>query len=362
MHENEIPANLSNLRNIDKKAFEGFNKANKPDVKDFTFVFPEKLIFKSFDSVTTQLSHFLRKIGHPFTIHVDIEEYYKAIFSEEYPGKVIFDLSKTSYIGELEILMIHILGQFCQKITRKQVIVRFNQDKIGFLARWNFFEDFWEWGQIENSKIFEETFFYSTTDSDVLLPITKIADYPDVGTTINRLTVTKIKNMLIRAYGMDKKLIDAFTTEVISEICQNIPQHSKSTGYILVHARGLKPDEDEKIPNLEIAISDWGIGIKQSLYNRFPDIYRRKKHFEIIEEVLEGKFPTLTDENHGGILRARQFVDGFGGIIFIRSICGKAGNKHFTPDYDKNWRFFPGTHVNILIPALAVKNRNRRAP
>lgn len=341
------------LREIDKDVWIQFNMVNNPSNNDFTFIFPKILIFyfKSFESVLYQLYFFLKKIGCPFKKFMNIDEYYNKLYRGKYNIKVIFDLSMTSFIGELEMLMIHILGNFCHKITGREVTVKFNLDKIGILRRWNFFEHFWDWGETERGQK-RIKLFSSVWDSDVLLPIRKIVDHSDVGATLDTILVTKIKSMLERDYGMDYELIDIFVSDVISEICNNIPDHSKSLGFILVHARPLK---EKRIPNIEIVISDCGIGIRQSLYNRFPKLYRNKTHFKVIEEVLKGQFPYPKNESHGGILRARNFVDKFNGTIFIRSICAKAGNKGNITDYDMAWRFFPGTHVNILIPRISLK-------
>lgn len=350
---------MEKLKKANENVWMRFNKLNEPYTEDFTFVFPEefKYYYTSFDILLYELSIFLEKIGCPFRKLFDVERYYNNLFNIEHGGRIKFDLSNTSYIGELEMLMIHILGSFCQKITKQAVVVELNKEKIGLLRSWNFFEHFWDWGEL-TPELEKTRFFGSRLDSEVLIPIRKISNYSDVGSTLGNLEVTKIKYMLEREYGMDGDLIDTFVTDVISEICNNIPQHSESEGYILVHAHPEHPEHDEKaIPNIEIAISDGGIGIKQTLYNRYPNRYKNKKHYEAIEDVLKGQFPYPKYEKHGGILRARTFVDRFGGIIFIRSICGKAGNQGYTSDFDKNWRFFPGTHVNMLIPRITLKNK-----
>jgi len=345
---------LKKLEKLNYVVYRRFMLANNYRLNEFTFIFPEEFWFQksSFEVIGYQLQIFLDKHCYSYHTKFNIKEYYEKLFNLKGKIRIILDLSKTYYIGDLEILMLIVLGRFCYKISKLEVLVKFNPEKIDILKRWNFFEHFWEWGE-PYPKLSETYFAPQRWMSDVLIPIREIAEYDDVTNTIDSFWVKKIIDMLKRDYDMDEEIIDTFVTDVISEICNNIYQHSHDIGFILVHAHRQQTKKD--IPNIEIAISDCGIGIKQSLQNRFPLVYANKKHHEIIVEVLDGNFPYPEDEAHGGILRARKFADNFGGHIFIRSICAKGGNKGFFTDKDSFWGFFPGTHVNILIPRRKLK-------
>ncbi len=356
---------------------------------------------------------------------MNVEEYYENIKGRGEGIEISFDLTKTKFVGDLELLMIHILGYFCKDLTEKKVDVEFNKEKIKWLRQWNFFDNYYEWG-LGNKDIMIPS--VKGRDSERVISIRKIEDFNDVDRTVASVFSAKVKNLLVKEYGMDETLIRQFVSDVISEITQNIPQHSQSIGFVMAHAhmqerflfdidnidfmdilyrkidikrifennninlncryeiipnyisrtveiigdakyliKHLGPivrvyEISDRIPNIEIAIADGGIGIRQSLYNRAPKYYKNKSHYASIKEVLEGKFIKPKNENRGGILRAREFVESFGGSISIRSICARASNinNKIYHDYDehwKTWRFFPGTQVSILIPRLSV-NKN----
>lgn len=421
------------LKRRDEEVYSRFIELNtKLDNEKFIFIFPYEFKFNdytSLDSLLIQLQILLHKIKLPFNKKFVIENYYNKLFNaHDINLKVTFDLSKTVFIGNLELLMVHNLGYFCYKLTDQKVKVIFNSEKIDWLTTWNFFNHYYEWGEKndETKNIFQSTHI---RDSEKLIPIRKISDFSDVDKTVRYFFAKKIITLLEAQYGMSESLIHNFVTDVISEMCQNIPQHSKSIGFIIVHAhmqeiylfsmpleykkfmrdkkvcsyirqifekhkvalsnaaeiiishgRGyairdgkiqyiIKDTgtmlniyaESNRIPDIEIALSDCGIGIRQSLYNRYPNTYENKTHYQVIKEVLEGEFMRPEHQHNGGILRAREFVEAFGGRILIRSVCAKAGNMQNSVyhDYDKDWRFFPGTQVSILIPRLSVKKLNR---
>ncbi len=331
--------------------YKSFFKKNKEGSKYFTFVFPFRFNFRfeCFNNLLFQFQAFLKDLKKPFSTYINIEEYYENLFNLTYKKSIVFDLSKTLFIGELEILMLHILGKFCYKITQKKIIVKLSMDTLLFLRNWNFFKHFHEWGVLEED--YSQNLSPLVFKSNVLLRIRKITNRSDLGAALTKILVRTIQDILMNEYGMHKGDIKKFASDVVSELCTNIYRHSKSEGFIMVHARDR--NSYVKDPNIEISIVDGGIGIRQSLLNKFPDIYKNKQHFTVIQEVLSGRFPENAypkNETHGGIKIARKYVDKFNGLIFIRSICSKAGNQTYPLDFDKPWRFLPGTHINILIP------------
>ena len=75
--------------------------------------------------------------------------------------------------------------------------------------------------------------------------------------------------------------------------------------------------------------------------------------------IIAGKAPKKTKDNRGGIFRANDYLRPLGGTFHIRSICARASNrdeKEFPSDvdFDRSWRFFPGTHVIIQIPRMGL--------
>jgi len=348
------------LKQRDEETYRRFAETNaSSEDQIFTVVFPTDFKFqyyRSLDSILIQLQILLCQVGQSYRTDCDIEDYYERLFQRQRGSKPLrFDLSRTSFIGDLELTMIHTLGYFCQKLSCCKIQTMFNLDKIEWMSRWNFFEHYDEWGEVGDD-VKHMLLYPDTRDSERLIPIRKISDYSDVDRTAGELIeAKKITDLLKKQYGMDGRLIHGFVTDVISEICQNIPEHSKSLGFIIVHAHPELPDQ--RIPDIEISISDCGIGIRQSLLDRYPSRYENESHHKVIKSVLEGRFPMPHGQHRGGILRAKDFVGQFGGRIDIRSICAKAGNLSSYDDYDtpaRFWRFFPGTQVRIMIPRLSV--------
>jgi len=355
----EILFLLDLLKTRDSEVYNKFTENNKLfSNSSFEFIFPKKVLFKQYrtlDPIVIQLQILLTKMGIPFNLHYDISSYYDSLPNND-QHEINFNFSNTEYIGNLELLMILQLGQFCKRLTNKKVKVTFPNDSgrfISLLKRWNFIKYFSEWG---TSDVIKGNFYYSDEDkySIFLIPIKKIRGYHHVNKFADEFFKTKVNQLLKEHYGMNTNLINYFVSDVISEICQNIPEHSRSTGFIMVHAHPVKAN---KLPEIEIAISDGGIGIKGSLMEREKAVYESKSHYDTIKEVLNGNFISPDKKEHGGILRARQYVESFNGEIHIRSICAKSSNRGnpIYEDYDKYWRFFPGTQISIWIPRKALQ-------
>lgn len=154
---------------------------------------------------------------------------------------------------------------------------------------------------------------------------------------------------LILRHWMNESVIDYFVT-VISELCQNIFEHSLDSGFIAMQTYR---SGNENIARL--VISDSGIGIVQSFSNRNDIKYTEGS--ELIELALTTPISSKREFGYG-LCQVNRIVEKLKGIIYIRS-----GESSLTALYDKKDRTakhifqrnglvrFNGTQISISLSA-----------
>jgi|GEM_PF-2861694 len=114
-----------------------------------------------------------------------------------------------------------------------------------------------------------------------LLPITPISQSLDIHDVVMKIRQGLKQNNL----DADHELWNNYMV-IISELCQNIPEHSKDTGFTAI---ALSEDHyHQKL--IHIVIMDSGIGIKNSLSQKFFSVFREKwsDHLALHKTLYEG--------------------------------------------------------------------------
>ncbi len=345
---------------------------------EFRITFPTTLaVVRNTDhfriGVLPQFHNLLREAGLSLHIGTNINEFLDRIDSARFQKNIIFDLANTKYLGLIEILKLLVLGDLCHKISRRKIIIILpkQEDRRNFLETMDFYNCLSGCAKIEmpvqeNADIENKRSFGRSSVMNTILPITPIRKTEDVGFAITELIKPKVTSILQKDFGMNEEAIHVLSDTVAGEICGNICEHSRSTGYVAIQIhyyklRNITVRPDYK-PKVELAISDGGIGIYQSLRDKDPTLYRGKEGREIIDMVLNGQIPKVHGEEkyHGGINRVRDRVrDDFSGDISIES-CFSAVKRWFRSaegrqyairsDTENIENFFIGTHINIKLP------------
>ncbi len=189
-------------------------------------------------------------------------------------------------------------------------------------------------------------------DSDVLLEITPITDTGDIHGIVEKVT-ERANVILQRHLGYDGRAIHAFIVS-LSEICQNILEHSENTGFVGIQKYFYHRSLGKNV--VKIAVMDLGIGIRGSLESRLSGRYGENwSDLVAIEQALLFGTSRYDEKGRGhGLTEVRKFVTQWNGKISIRSGTAKVS---IIPQWEKGrprlsrLYSFPGTQINIVLPA-----------
>ena len=189
--------------------------------------------------------------------------------------------------------------------------------------------------------------YLRSSDSDVLLEITPAEKPDDIHFIVGKVK-ERAHSILTAHLNYGKKAINDFIV-ALSEVCQNIIEHSQSKGFVGIqkyHFQNLNKNV------VKIAVMDIGIGFMNSLSDRF--LLRNDLH--AIEKALLHGASRFADEGRGhGLAAVRKFVTQWNGKLSIRSGTAKLS---IIPKWARgkekelNLERFPGAQINIMLPEL----------
>jgi anti-sigma regulatory factor (Ser/Thr protein kinase) len=185
------------------------------------------------------------------------------------------------------------------------------------------------------------------THSDVLLEITPIEKSDDIHFIVGRVK-SRADMILRRHLHYNEKVINGFIV-ALSEVCQNIIEHSGSKGYV-----GIQKYFFQNLGKnvVKIAVSDTGIGFKGSLSQRFS----LKDDLDAIEKALLEGASRYADEGRGhGLAAVRRFVKEWDGKLSIRSGTARLSilpSWSKGKEMERGLTFFPGSQISIMLPEL----------
>jgi hypothetical protein len=187
--------------------------------------------------------------------------------------------------------------------------------------------------------------------SDMLLPVTPIRDMDDVHATIGRIG-QQAATMLKDELGLEASVVGGFSTS-LSEVCQNIIEHSGTTGWVASHVYNYRRRLGRKVA--VIAVSDAGIGFRRSLEasqaKRFGD---RWDDATALETALIHSISRFRDPGRGqGLAGTKRYLARWQGKIAIRSGTARVA---IVPPWDDappmttGLAWFPGAQVTLEVP------------
>lgn len=266
-------------------------------------------------------------------------------------GELTVDLRIVDFIDPYSMIGILELGQYMKNHGVKITLLLPRIEVLSYMLRLDFFKF--------GSLIFEkEKVAVNKTprniESDVLLEITTVEKSLDIHDIIAKVR-KRAKNILQKHLNYDEEAIDNFIV-ALSEVCQNIPEHSQSTGLVAIqkyfYEKRLKKNA------VKIAVMDSGIGIRKSLDRKLAPLFKEKWSDEVaIQQALFEGVSRYDEPGRGhGLTKVRQLVERWKGKITIRSNTVKIGiipswdTEKFSP---KSLTYLPGTQISIVLPAIS---------
>lgn len=267
-----------------------------------------------------------------------------ALVGEE--EEVVLDLSPLEFIDPYGMVGLLELGEyFASQNLSPLLIPPASEEVLKYLERLDFLKLALEVYRLAGLSPSISKRFRRKRASDVLLEITKIERSLDIHEIVTRVKI-RAKRILKKHLNYNSEDIDKFLV-AISEVCQNIPEHSKSTGWVGVQKYFYEKRLSKNV--VKIAVMDLGIGMKKSLGRRrwSDEVAIRKALFEGVSRHKE------VGRGHG-LVRVRGLVEAWGGKLAIRSGTAKAG---VFPAWDSEkvrrpLPNFPGTQISIVLPQL----------
>ena len=260
----------------------------------------------------------------------------------------LIDLSRLSFIDPYGMVGILEAGRmFSGQGTMKTLKLPESDSVLKYLERMDFFKFAARFFKIEHAGDDMLKRYSRSSDSDVLLEITPIENSGDIHFIVGRVK-ERAHNILEKHLHYNEGAINGFIV-ALSEVCQNIIEHSENTGFV-----GIQKYRFQKLEKnvVKIAVMDLGIGFKKSLGERF-DI---KDDAEALDKAMFHAVSRHEDEGRGhGLASVRRFTDKWNGKLSIRSGSAKLA---VVPEWswgkkqETGLTYFPGAQINIMLPEL----------
>ena len=191
----------------------------------------------------------------------------------------------------------------------------------------------------------------SSGPSDVLLEITRISRPADIQAILRKINGRSREILQIHLHYGEDAIQDFQTT--LSEICQNIIEHSENTGLV-----GIQKYSDETRRNknvVKVAVMDLGVGFKGSLSSRLGSQYgARWSDLAALEEALLHGTSRYPEAGRGqGLAAVKKFVRQWDGQLTIRSGTARLSlfpEREHGKDRETSLPEFPGAQISLVLP------------
>ncbi|HOO70399.1 MAG TPA: ATP-binding protein [Spirochaetota bacterium] len=282
------------------------------------------------------------KFRDPYTFEEIIDLYDKIVCETDF-----LDLSKITFIEPYSMLSFLLQGRmYLRKKGKKLILVNIPLNINQYLARMDFFKT----GVFETREILSDKMqFKRSSFSKSILEIVEIPnkERESVKVITKVIELFRKRSSFILKHWMTENLIDYFVT-VISELCQNIFEHSFDSGFLSMQTYSLGT---EKI--VRLVISDSGIGIIQSFKDNKKVIYDLAA--DLLKMALTTPISSKRDFGYG-LCQVNTIVERLKGMLFIRSenasLSALYNNKGRSGSYlflKNDLSYLNGTQISISL-------------
>ena len=258
------------------------------------------------------------------------------------------DIRNVTFIDPFGMVGILEAGRFLHSGgVQKTLLLPESDNVLRYLERMDFFKYAGRYFYLDSGEPELSDKFLRSSQSDVLLEITPIEKSGDIHFIVGKVK-KRAYSILEKHLHYNDRAIGGFIV-ALSEVCQNILEHSENTGFVGIQKYYFQKKEKNVV---KIAVMDRGIGFKESLSERVSIA----QDVDAIEKALVHGLSRHRDEGRGhGLASVRRFVRKWNGKISIRSGKGKFS---IIPDWawgrerERNLTQFPGAQINIMLPEV----------
>ncbi|MBI5746268.1 MAG: sensor histidine kinase [Nitrospirae bacterium] len=258
------------------------------------------------------------------------------------------DLRGTTFIDPYGVVGLLEIGEDLKsKGAQKTLFLPQSEDVLKYLERMDFFKFAGRYFRLEPLMPEISEKYLRSSYSDVLLEITPIEKSDDIHFIVGKVK-SRAHAILERHLHYDERAINGFIV-ALSEVCQNIIEHSKNRGFVGIQKYHFKNIGKNIV---QIAVMDLGIGFRKSLSERFS----LRNDLDAIEKALLHSASRYEEIGRGhGLASVRRFVSQWNGKLSIRSGTAKHSiipKWSWGTEKEEDLSYFPGAQVNILLPEI----------
>ena len=264
-------------------------------------------------------------------------------------GKALFDAGYLRFVDPQGLVGLLSAGALLKGKLGQAPYLRLPRQTqvLGYLARIRFFEQARSFFSMEARRPRE-----LPASSDVLLEITPVTTNSDVHAVVDRVQ-TRAGTILTRTLGYPLVTVVQFSV-MLSEVCQNVIEHAEAPGWVAAQAYYWAKRLERWM--LMIAVSDLGRGFRGSLAEEHAHRHgSRWADGTALEAAFLHGVTRFNDLGRGqGIQQIRKQVRRWDGLISIRSGTARIADAPAwddTPALQEGLSFFPGSQINIVLPA-----------
>jgi anti-sigma regulatory factor (Ser/Thr protein kinase) len=288
------------------------------------------------------------KLSHPVPARLD-EAHFSALI-EAVRGEVL-DLREVQFFDPAGMLGVVSIGRVLERAgERVRLLPPRTEEVRKYLERMDCLKYLARYFEVDPAALRIHDRYLRRSESPVLLEITEIRDSRDVLAVVTAVK-TRVDKILKAHLRYDDLAVDRFAV-ALSEICQNIPDHSQDEGLVAIQRYYY---ESKKQNIVKIAASDCGIGIRESLTERYGRSRPAWNDAAALALAFEERTSRFFDEGRGnGLKRVKDLVLHWKGRLAIRSGTARLVIQADAPQQiaSQDLPFFPGTQISIFLPEI----------
>jgi anti-anti-sigma regulatory factor/anti-sigma regulatory factor (Ser/Thr protein kinase) len=267
--------------------------------------------------------------------------------------QIIIDLEQVRFVDPYGMVGLLALARFLRQHSCEPVLLLPRSDEVmKYLDRMDFSRHAERLYAIDLTTLWPDGEYSRSTHSDVLLEITPIARSEDIHYIVERVR-ERAQTILSQNLHYEQAAIDGFVV-ALSEVCQNIPEHSEDVGYVAIQKYFYGRRLGKNL--VKIAVMDLGVGFRASLGPKYATHSMGWSDLTALQLAIFEGASRHDDPGRGqGLSAVRRFVDRWHGKLMIRSGSARVG---LSPAWDRSATRqsrltpFPGTQVSIVLPEL----------
>jgi anti-anti-sigma regulatory factor len=267
--------------------------------------------------------------------------------------QMIIDLEQVRFVDPYGMVGLLVLARFLRQRSCEPVLMLPRSDEVmKYLDRMDFSRHAERLCAIDLTTLWPEGEYSRSAHSDVLLEITPIARSEDIHYIVDRVR-ERAQTILSQNLHYEQAAIDGFVV-ALSEVCQNIPEHSEDVGYVAIQKYFYGRRLGKNL--VKIAVMDLGVGFRTSLAPKYAIQSAEWSDLTALRLAIFEGASRYDDPGRGqGLSAVRRFVERWHGKLIIRSGSARVG---LSPAWDRSptrqskLTLFPGTQVSIVLPEL----------